>query len=106
MNKPPLESRIEKDFLKGLKRIPCTLKVRKINGMGYRSWPDRMILGPKKFIMFIELKRPKLGRVSPGQLDLFQDMKELGHNVPIFTDGKQAADFVLDALIKHGALKC
>jgi hypothetical protein len=31
---------------------------RKMNGLGYAGWPDRMFIGPKGEIGFLELKRP------------------------------------------------
>lgn len=97
----PLESAVEKTFLTALKKSPYGLKVRKMNGIGYRSWPDRLVFGPKKFFIFIELKRPILGKLSPGQMDLFAEMEDLGHQVPVFTDGNKAAAFVLAELDIH-----
>lgn len=98
----PLESVVEAKFLKELKKYSqYKLKVRKMNGIGYRSWPDRMVLGPRRFILFIELKRPKLGKLSPGQIDLFNEMAELSHFVPVFTDGKIAAKFVIEKLQEY-----
>lgn len=31
---------------------------RKLNGEGYRSWPDRMYVGPRRARFYIEYKRP------------------------------------------------
>ena len=99
--KPPLESAIEKTFLRELKKIPYSLKVRKMNGMGFRSWPDRLVIGPRRFFIWIELKRPVLGKTSPGQVDLFDEMEKMDHEVTIFTDGKKAATFVRHELERH-----
>lgn len=93
--KPPLESKEEADFVKALKKCGVEFKVRKLNGLGYRSWPDRLVLGPERFMIMIELKRKVTGRLSEGQKDLFEELQELGHVVYVFDDGKEAAAFVM-----------
>lgn len=32
--------------------------VVKVNLMGFRGWPDRLIFGRRRFVQFIEFKRP------------------------------------------------
>jgi hypothetical protein len=103
--KIPLEADIEAAFIKGLKTLGVNLLVRKMNGIGYRSWPDRLILGPNGFVMWVELKRPKIGKLSPGQKDLFETMESLGHCVNVFVDAKVAVMAVKAALINHGVLR-
>lgn len=99
---PPLESKIEADFMRLLKAIPVPLKVRKLNGAGNRSWPDRLILGPKRFMLMIEFKRPQLGKLSEGQKSLFEELGELGHVVPVLDDAHLAVALVKERLIEHG----
>lgn len=99
---PPLEAAEEQEFLKLLKQLPVELKVRKLNGLGNRDWPDRMILGPSGFMLLVEMKRKQLGKLSPGQVALFAQLSELEHVVHVFDDGKLAAEFVRQALIDHG----
>jgi hypothetical protein len=101
---PPLESKVEADFLKELRKIPVPLKIRKMNGMGYRDWADRMILGPRGFIVFVELKRPRLGKLSPGQSAMIADLTELGHKMVVFDDAKLAAEWVRHELRAHGVM--
>jgi hypothetical protein len=98
--RPPLEKKVEADFLKELKKLP--VKVRKMNGMGFNSWPDRLVIGPHGFFYWVELKRAVIGKLSAGQEDLFGEMFAMGHEVHIFTDGKEAALAVKYALIRHG----
>jgi len=101
-SKPPLEKVVEATFVKEVKRLGLPVKLRKMNGLGNASWPDRLIIGPKKFFMWIEFKRPVIGRLSPGQETLFAEMGEIGHEVHVFTDGKLAALAVKYALRTHG----
>lgn len=98
--KPPLEKKVEADFLKELKKLP--VKVRKMNGMGFNSWPDRLVIGPKGFFYWVELKREKIGKLSAGQEDLFGEMLKMDHGVHVFTDGREAALAVKYALMRHG----
>ena len=97
-SKPRLEKYEEADFVKLLKRSPHNLKVRKMNGLGNRDWPDRMVVGPQRFVCFVELKRKKLGKVSPGQQGMITDLGDLDHDVTVFDDGKLAAEYVLARL--------
>lgn len=61
---PPLEKSIEKAVVDYAKKRGCL--VRKMNGQGARSWPDRMFITPTGRIFFIEFKRPG-GKLTPGQ---------------------------------------
>jgi hypothetical protein len=100
-SKPKLEKTIEADFVKECKRLKLPVKLRKMNGLGYASWPDRLVVGPFSFFQWIEFKRPDIGKLSPGQADLFEELEAWGHGVPIFTDGFAAAKFVEDQLKAH-----
>jgi hypothetical protein len=84
----------EADFLKLLKGHPVKFKARKMNGLGYRSWPDRWITGPHRYQQLIEFKRPRIGRLSPGQIELFRELEEMGHLVEVFDDAKEAYAFI------------
>lgn len=99
--KPPLEAKEEADFVKVLKNCGVAFKVRKLNGLGYRSWPDRLVLGPEKFMIMVELKRKVTGKLSEGQEDLFEELGALGHTVHVFDDGRKAAAFVICQFEEH-----
>lgn len=90
----PLEADIEKAFLKKLKAWDPRFKTRKLNGRGFNSWPDRLVLGPQKFSCLIEFKRPVLGKVSPGQAELFDDLGEIGHHVEVLDNADTALSYV------------
>lgn len=113
-NKAPLESKVENDFVKGVKTLAALyhidLKCRKMNGLGYRSWPDRLVLGPKKFLWWVEFKRPagkgtKAGVLSQGQEDLFEELEHLGFTVYVHDDAQKALQDLEHDLIAHGVLK-
>lgn len=88
--KPPLEKAVEAKFMKLVKARGLPVKIRKMNGMGFRAWPDRLIIGPKKFVMWIEFKRPEIGKVSEGQEIQFSEMTDMGHKVYVFDDAEKA----------------
>ena len=52
-----LEGEGEKEFLKLSRK--AGIWAIKIWPIGMRGFPDRMVLGPKRLIFFVELKRPK-----------------------------------------------
>jgi hypothetical protein len=99
--KIPLEAKEEKDFLRELKKLPRKFITRKMNGQGFRSWPDRLVMGEYGFTMLIEIKRKIVGKLSPGQEDFFPLLGDMGHQVSVFDDGKEAAAHVWGAFQKH-----
>jgi len=103
----PLESSIEDKFVQKLKEAAeawgISLKTRKMNGLGYAGWPDRLVIGPQKFSCWIEFKRPgKESNVSDGQKSMFDEMEKLGHFVYVTNSATLAIAFVQESLIEHG----
>lgn len=96
----PLERDIEAKFMKLIKCLP--IKARKMNGLGFAAWPDRLIVGPAEFSIFIEFKRPGRGKLSEGQKILFAELEEWGHPVLIHTDAREAFDDLVTRLRSHG----
>lgn len=86
-----LESSIEKRFVERCAAIGCI--TRKLNGLGSASWPDRLVLCPGGVALLIELKRPG-GRLTPGQRDLHERLRFLGHDVATFDDVDAAIEYV------------
>ena len=72
----PLEKDIENAFVRKVKQLGCI--TRKINGMGFNAWPDRLILCPGGATLFIEFKRPG-ETLAPLQDALHSDVKAMGH---------------------------
>lgn len=71
-------------------------EVRKMNGLGKRSWPDRMFIGPLT-IFFIEYK--VVGEdPTPGQQEMINKLRRWGHHVYVVDDpriGRTIIDFEL-----------
>lgn len=89
------ESSIEKAFLRKLKKSGIKCKVRKMNGEGNRSWPDRMILLKGGPAVFIEFKRPG-EEATELQADLHNELRELQYPVAVFDDAQEAFDWLSD----------
>lgn len=60
-----------------------------MNGEGNRSWPDRLICLSRGRSLYIEFKRPKKD-LTPGQDELQEELRALGHQVYTCTDAEQA----------------
>lgn len=98
---PRSESSIERGFLRQVKRRWPTALVRKMNGLGARDWPDRMLILPTRrrrgAIVFIEFKRP--GETPrPTQEHLMGLLVALGARVHVCDDIKGALRACEDAI--------
>jgi hypothetical protein len=62
---------------------------RKMNGMGFNSWPDRMYMIPGGKPLFIEFKRPG-EEPTPLQEDNHKMLRELGYDIETHTDAEEA----------------
>ncbi len=56
-----------------------------MNGLGNRSWPDRLFMGRDASILWIEFKREG-EEATPDQLLNHEMLKELGHHVHMVDD--------------------
>jgi hypothetical protein len=52
--------------------------------------------------MWLEFKRPKVGKLSPGQEALFLEMGNMGHQVYVHTDAVLAIDELERLMALHG----
>jgi hypothetical protein len=75
-----LEKDIEKAIVKKAKALGCL--ALKINGLGQRSWPDRLFIRPDGQVIWIEIKRPG-GVLSEGQKAMIDELKL--HNQIVYT---------------------
>ncbi len=76
---------------------------RKMNGLGYRSWPDRLFLHRFGVAAFIEFKRK--GKLpTPQQGDMLVDLQKRGFNAAYFDDSDAAIAY-LQALDARGVSK-
>jgi hypothetical protein len=93
--KPPLEKTIENKFVKWATQQGCMCL--KLNVVGRRSWPDRLVLVPTGGMLLIEFKRPG-GKLSPGQEMLHEELDKIGHTVHVCYSAEAAADLVREAM--------
>jgi len=89
---------IENKFVRMAKEIGC--KTRKLNGMGYKSWPDRLILCPGGAVVFIEFKKPGEG-LRPAQGELHSEVHQIGHTWYTCDDADNAMEIVRNAMREH-----
>ena len=90
-----LEKTIEAAVVNYAKKKGCL--VRKMNGLGARSWPDRLFLGPSGRCCWIEFKTPN-GKLTPLQGQLHEKMFAMGHKIYVVRDvafGKKLIDALL-----------
>jgi hypothetical protein len=67
----------------------------KVVALGRRGFPDRLCIGPRG-IMFVEVKRPRGGRLSPNQIKCHAALAALGVAIDIVRD---SAD--IDRLVRR-----
>jgi hypothetical protein len=88
-----LEKDIETKLYNGCKRLGLT--ALKLNLMGRRSWPDRMIILPHGMVDFIELKAP--GKVpTPKQKAVHEQLKDLNHRILVIDTIKGVDKYLAD----------
>jgi len=78
-----LEKDIEAKVCKYAKDLGCL--VRKMSGLGFAAWPDRMFITPKGHVFFIEFKRPG-NKASPGQVEMLSELRARGLVAEIIDD--------------------
>lgn len=94
-DKRPLEKTIENGFVRKMKTAGYV--TRKMNGMGFNDWPDRMIVGDKGRVAWVEFKRPG-EEPTENQSDLHTMLRLSGHPVLVSTNAQEATDWVLATL--------
>jgi hypothetical protein len=78
--------------------------VRKMNGMGYRSWCDRLFLGPWGRTLWIEFKAPDK-KPSDLQTNHHVQLRAMGHT-PNVVDKVEDGKRLIDALFCDTCPKC
>ena len=90
-----LEKEIEAEFVVWCANQGCL--AYKLNFVGKRGAPDRMVICPKGKVVFIELKRPG-GEASSNQLRIQREWRNKGHIVEICDDLNKAKIIILNVL--------
>lgn len=73
----PTEDVVEDYLVKRVKE--CNLDIRKLNPLGNKGIPDRIVFDPKGVLnpQFVETKRPKKGKISAMQTYLARGLKTI-----------------------------
>ena len=90
------EKQIEKYLVKKIKEF--TGFCLKFESKGYTGVPDRIIILKNKPIVFVELKRPVVGRYSARQKLVERDFNKLGQKV-YKVKNKEEVDKLVEELI-------
>lgn len=65
----------------------------KISGAAH--WPDRLVLLPIVNPLLVELKRPRNGRLSEGQVELHKRLADIGHDVHVLWTKEDVDRFMI-----------
>lgn len=75
--------------------------VRKMNGNGFRGWPDRLFILPNRDVFWIEFKTPK-GSLSPSQEVVIGDLTDIRHDVYVCDDVEKGKAIIDAELSRKG----
>ena len=86
--KSPTEKLIQSKIRKALEATGAL--VRKSHGNRFQvGWPDLLVLHPEHPARWIEVKRPKTGRLTPGQRSEFEKWDAAGARIWVLTSVDQ-----------------
>ena len=98
--RPRLESSVERAFVRDMLRM--SVRNIKLNLMGNRSYPDRLIFLPRGRTVLIEFKRPDSTDKEPTPDPLQEytqiQLRKLGHDVRTFNDADKAKKYVIEKI--------
>jgi len=90
-----LEKDIEAKVVKYAKELGCL--VRKLSGLGFAAWPDRLFILPNGRHVYIEFKRPG-GKLSPGQSAMVDDLARRGIEVFVVDDVEDGKGIIAERM--------
>ena len=90
-----LESVIETAFAEAMKTIGVV--TLKLNILGNRGWPDRLVILPEGRTVFIEFKIPG-AELEPLQKFQHDTLRRLEHKVMTFDNAERATMYVVNQL--------
>lgn len=97
MKRRPLETSIETAVVKKAKSLGYIN--RKMNGLGFRSWPDRLFIHTSGAMVWIEFKRYG-EEPTAGQAEMHKELRERKQVVGVF-DTRESAISFLEAIALH-----
>lgn len=97
-----LESSVESYFIR---QVALVLRGEAKKFVGYRGWPDRIVVLPFGITDWVELKRPKGGRFEPLQLRTHDRLRRMGHKVFVILNRTQVDNYIDDARRRISAIQ-
>lgn len=95
--RPQLESSVENPVVAYAKKKGVL--VRKMNGIGFRGWPDRLFIFKGGVSCWVEFKAPgKLKNLSANQQEIIKQLEALGQHVYV-VDNKEVGKEIIDRYV-------
>lgn len=92
--RPQLESSVENPVVAYAKKKGVL--VRKMNGLGFRGWPDRLFIFRNGVSVWIEFKAPgKKNNLSENQKEIIEALSDRDHTVFVVSD-KEVGKAIID----------
>jgi hypothetical protein len=87
----PLEETVEQFLLKNVEAAGgmCI----KFKDPARRGAPDRLVLMPGRPALFVELKRPRIGRLAAHQIRYHRDLRAIGQRVWVLWSKEDVYEF-------------
>ena len=93
-----LERNVERRLKKGVESLGG--RCMKLVSQGNNGVPDRLVLLPGGRCVFVELKRPKYGKLSPVQVAQQNSLTSLGFDVRVISNTEGVDAFIRE--VEHG----
>lgn len=93
-----LEKDVEQRLRKGVEGLGG--RCMKLVSQGNNGVPDRLALLPGGRCVFVELKRPKSGRLSPVQREQQKRIASIGFDVRVISNAESVDAFIRE--VEHG----
>lgn len=93
-----LEKDVEQRLRKGVEALGG--RCMKLVSQGNNGTPDRLVLLPDGRCIFVELKRPKNGRLSPVQREQQKRIASIGFDVRVISNTEGVDAFIRE--VEHG----
>lgn len=93
-----LERNVERRLKKGVESLGG--RCMKLVSQGNNGVPDRLVLLPGGRCVFVELKRPKYGKLSPVQVAQQNRLASMGFDVRVLSNNLSVDSFIYE--VSHG----
>lgn len=93
-----LEKDVERRLRKGVEALGG--RCMKLVSQGNNGVPDRLVLLPDGRCVFVELKRPKYGKLSPVQAAQQNRLASMGFDVRVLSNNLSVDAFIRE--VEHG----